>query len=43
MDFLNANNVDVVKVYPAAGKGDALSDIRLAVVRYLEKNAAQFR
>lgn len=42
MDFLQANNVDVVKVYPVAEKGDARSDIRLAVVRYLEKNKAQY-
>jgi hypothetical protein len=42
MDFLNANNVDVLKVYPVAPKGETLSDIRLAVVRYLEKNKAQY-
>jgi 2',3'-cyclic-nucleotide 2'-phosphodiesterase (5'-nucleotidase family) len=43
MDFLVANNIDVVKVYPAAtSKEDARSDIRLAVVRYLEKNRSQF-
>jgi len=42
MDFLKPDNVDVVKVYPAAGKGEPLSDIRLAVVRYLEKNRAQY-
>ncbi|RYZ18425.1 MAG: bifunctional metallophosphatase/5'-nucleotidase, partial [Chitinophagaceae bacterium] len=36
MDFLNPSNVEVVKVYPAAAKGQPLSDIRLAVVRYLE-------
>ncbi|GAA4740391.1 bifunctional metallophosphatase/5'-nucleotidase [Flavisolibacter ginsenosidimutans] len=42
MDFLKPDNVDVVKVYPTAGKGEPLSDIRLAVVRYLEKNKAQY-
>lgn len=42
MDFLNPSNVDVVKVYPAATKGEPLSDIRLAVVRYLEKNRLQY-
>jgi 2',3'-cyclic-nucleotide 2'-phosphodiesterase (5'-nucleotidase family) len=42
MEFLVGNNVDVVKVYPAAAKGETLSDIRLAVVRYLEKNRTQF-
>ena len=41
MDFLKADNVDVVKVY-AAEKGESKSDIRLAVVRYLQKNAAQY-
>lgn len=42
MDFLNPTNVEVVKVYPSAGKGETLSDIRLAVVRYLEKHRQQF-
>ena len=42
MDFVNTNNVEVVKVYPAAGKGEPLSDVRLAVVKYLEKNQAEF-
>lgn len=42
MDFLNPTNVDVVKVYPAAEKSDPRFDIRLAVVRYLEKNRAQY-
>ena len=42
MDFLKPDNVEVVKVYPAAGKGEALSDIRLAMVRFLEKNRTQF-
>jgi hypothetical protein len=35
--------VAVVKVYPpAAAKNDSKSDIRLAMVRYLEKNKAQY-
>lgn len=42
MEFLNPTNVEVVKAYPVAQKGEPLSDVRLAVVRYLEKNAAQF-
>lgn len=42
MDFVNANNADVVKVYPAAEKGDPKSDIRLAVVRYLEKHKSDY-
>lgn len=42
MDFLKDDNVEVVKVYPAAEKGDARSDIRLAIVRYLEKHKAQY-
>lgn len=42
MEFLKPDNIEVVKVYPAAIKGETLSDIRLAVVRYLEKNSAQF-
>jgi len=42
MDFLNTNNVEVTKVYPAAGKGETLSDIRLAVVRYLEKHRLNY-
>ena len=42
MEFLKTDNVEVVKVYPAAAKGESLSDIRLAVVRYLEKNRTQF-
>jgi 2',3'-cyclic-nucleotide 2'-phosphodiesterase (5'-nucleotidase family) len=42
MDFVKPDNIEVIKVYPAAAKGDALSDIRLAVVRYLEKNRTQF-
>jgi len=42
MDYLNPTNVEVVKVYPAAGKGETLSDIRLAVVRYLEKKRLNY-
>jgi 2',3'-cyclic-nucleotide 2'-phosphodiesterase (5'-nucleotidase family) len=43
MDFVNTDNVAVVKVYPpAAAKNDSKSDIRLAMVRYLEKNKAQY-
>jgi 2',3'-cyclic-nucleotide 2'-phosphodiesterase (5'-nucleotidase family) len=42
MDYLNPTNVEVVKVYPAAGKGETLSDIRLAVVRYLEKHRLNY-
>ena len=42
MDYLNPTNVEVLKVYPAAAKGEALSDVRLAVVRYLEKNRSQY-
>ncbi len=42
MDFLQANNVDVVKAFAVAEKGDARSDIRLAVVKYLEKNKAEY-
>jgi 2',3'-cyclic-nucleotide 2'-phosphodiesterase (5'-nucleotidase family) len=42
MDFLKPDNVDVVKAYAPAEKGDSKSDIRLAVVRYLEKNRAQY-
>jgi 2',3'-cyclic-nucleotide 2'-phosphodiesterase (5'-nucleotidase family) len=40
MDFVKSDNIEVVKVYPAAT--DARSDVRLAVVRYLEKNKMQF-
>lgn len=43
MGFLNAKNEDVVKVYPAAtGKTDPRTDVRLAVVQYLQKNKSQF-
>jgi 2',3'-cyclic-nucleotide 2'-phosphodiesterase (5'-nucleotidase family) len=39
LDFLNPNNPDIVKVYPAeTAIGDPRSDIRLAIVKYLEKN-----
>jgi 2',3'-cyclic-nucleotide 2'-phosphodiesterase (5'-nucleotidase family) len=38
LDFLNANNPDIIKIYPAeTAVGDPRSDIRLAIVRYLEK------
>jgi 2',3'-cyclic-nucleotide 2'-phosphodiesterase (5'-nucleotidase family) len=38
LDFLNPNNPDVVKVYdPDTSVTSSKSDIRLAVVRYLEK------
>jgi 2',3'-cyclic-nucleotide 2'-phosphodiesterase (5'-nucleotidase family) len=40
LDFLNPSNPGVVKVYEAAtSKADSRSDIRLAIVRYLEKRA----
>lgn len=43
MDFLNAKNPDVVKVYPAAtSKTDPRADVRLAFVRYLQKNKSSF-
>jgi 2',3'-cyclic-nucleotide 2'-phosphodiesterase (5'-nucleotidase family) len=42
MDFVNTNNVAVVKVYPAASSNDSKADVRLAIVRYLEKNKSQF-
>ena len=43
MDFLNKTNVEVVKTYPTAtANTDPKSDIRLAMVKYLEKNKAQF-
>ena len=39
LDFLNPNNPDVVKVYDAdASVTNSKSDIRLAVVKYLEKS-----
>lgn len=40
LDYLNPTNVDVVKVYDAATAiTDPRSDIRLAVVKYLEKTS----
>ena len=43
MDFLNPQNPDVVKLYPAAtGKTDPRSDLRLAVVQYLQKNKSRY-
>jgi 2',3'-cyclic-nucleotide 2'-phosphodiesterase (5'-nucleotidase family) len=40
LDYLNPTNVDIVKVYDAAiSQSDPRSDIRLAVVKYLEKQA----
>lgn len=39
LDFLSPNNPDIVKVYdPVTSITDPRSDIRLAVIRYLEKN-----
>ena len=39
LDYLNPTNVDIIKTYePATSITDPRSDIRLAVVRYLEKN-----
>ena len=38
LDFLNKNNPDVVKVYePDATPKSSTSDIRLAIIRYMEK------
>lgn len=38
LDYLNPTNVDIVKVYDAATSAtDPRSDVRLAVVKYLEK------
>ena len=40
LDYVNPTNVDIVKVYDAAGSlTDPRSDIRLAVVKYLEKQS----
>lgn len=40
LDYLNPTNVDIVKVYDAAtSKTDPRSDVRLAVVNYLEKQS----
>ena len=39
LDYLNPTNVDIVKVYDTAtSPSDPKSDVRLAVVKYLEKN-----
>ena len=38
LDFLNRNNPDIVKTYPAeTSTKSSKSDIRLAIIRYLEK------
>jgi 2',3'-cyclic-nucleotide 2'-phosphodiesterase (5'-nucleotidase family) len=37
LDFLSTDNPAITKVYEAAAKGDLLSDIRLTLIRYLEK------
>jgi 2',3'-cyclic-nucleotide 2'-phosphodiesterase (5'-nucleotidase family) len=38
LDFLNKNNPDIVKMYPAeTSLKNSKSDIRLAVIRYMEK------
>lgn len=43
MDFVNPTNVEVVKVYPAVtAAADPRSDVRLGVVKYLEKNKTLF-
>jgi 2',3'-cyclic-nucleotide 2'-phosphodiesterase (5'-nucleotidase family) len=43
MDFLNSKNPEVVKIYPAAtGKSDPRTDVRLAMVQFLQKNRSQF-
>jgi hypothetical protein len=40
LDYLNPTNADIVKVYDAATSvNDPRSDVRLAVVRYLEKKS----
>jgi 2',3'-cyclic-nucleotide 2'-phosphodiesterase (5'-nucleotidase family) len=40
LDFLNPQNPDMLKVYePVTSTGDGRSDIRLAVVKYLQKKA----
>ena len=40
LDYLNPTNVDIVKVYdPASSAADPRSDVRLAVVKYLEKQS----
>ena len=43
MDFINPKNPEVLKVYPAAtAKTDPRTDVRLAVVQYLQKNRSRF-
>lgn len=43
MEFLLPDNPDVAKVYPAvAGLSDPRSDLRLAVVKYLQKNQQRY-
>jgi len=37
LDFLNPKNPGVIKIYEMASLPDARSDVRLAVIRYLEK------
>lgn len=40
LDYLNPTNVDIVKVYdPVSSAADPRSDVRLAVVKYLEKQS----
>ncbi|HVK96776.1 MAG TPA: bifunctional metallophosphatase/5'-nucleotidase [Flavisolibacter sp.] len=43
LDFLNAKNPDIVKVYETEKSNASLADIRMAVVQYLEKNKNQYR
>lgn len=44
MDYLNERNSGIVKVYPAeTNVGNPKSDIRLAIVKYLEKGGNQSR
>lgn len=43
LDFLNAKNPDVVKVYPPdSEKTSPKKDVRLAIVQYLQKNRGRF-
>jgi 2',3'-cyclic-nucleotide 2'-phosphodiesterase (5'-nucleotidase family) len=43
LDFLNPKNPDVIKIYPAGKeKTDPRTDVRLALVQYLQKNRSQF-
>ena len=40
LDYLNPTNVDIIKVYNiATSVSDPRSDVRLAVVKYLEKQS----